>query len=100
MAGGKIIGGPFSNEVIKQLNIRSKILAKNARTDEDIMLLTSKTGWVKLSSGVNVNGTSALAQEYVLIGGQKGKTGTDAYTNYSARMGCIRFSKVLSSLGL
>lgn len=87
MAGGKIIGGPFSDGVIKQLGIRSKILAKNARTDQDIMLLTSKTGWVKLSSGVNVNGTSDLAQEYVLIGGQKGKTGTDAYTNYSGEAG-------------
>ena len=87
MAGGKIIGGPLSDGVINQLKIRSKILAKNARTDQDIMLLTSKTGWVKLSSGVNEGGSSKLAEEYVLIGGQKGKTGTDTYTNYSGQEG-------------
>lgn len=87
MAGGKIIGGPFSNEVIKQLKIRSEILAKNARTSADIVLLTSKTGWVKLTSGVNVNGSSDLAREYTLIGGQKGKTGTNTYTNYFGEAG-------------
>ena len=87
MAGGKIIGGPFSNEVIQQLSIRSKILAKNTRTDQDIMLLTGKTGWVKLTSGVNVDGSSKLAEEYVLIGGQKGKTGTNTYSNYFGEAG-------------
>lgn len=87
MAGGKIIGGPFSNEVINQLNIRSKLLAKNARTSEDLLLLTSKTGWAKLSSGVNVNGSNNLAQEYVLIGGQKGLTGTNTYSNYFGEAG-------------
>lgn len=87
MAGGKIIGGPFSDGVINQLNIRSKILAKNARTEEDIVLLTSKTGWAKLSSGVNVNGSNNLAQEYILIGGQKGLTGTNTYSNYFGEAG-------------
>ena len=87
MAGGKIIGGPFSDGVINQLNIRSKILAKNARTPEEIVLLNSKTGWAKLSSGVNVNGSNNLAQEYVLIGGQKGLTGTNTYSNYFGEAG-------------
>jgi hypothetical protein len=83
MAGGKIIGGPFSDEVISQLDLRSKIVSKGTRTNEDLIYLTSKTGWVKFTSGVDVGGSSALAQKYILIGGVKGRTGTDTYSNFT-----------------
>ena len=87
MAGGKIIGGPFSEEVISQFNLRSKIVSKGSRTNEDLIYLTSKTGWAKLTSGVNVGGSSALAQKYVMVGGVKGRTGTDTYSNYTGDNG-------------
>jgi hypothetical protein len=83
MAGGKIIGGPFSNEVISQLALRSTIVSKDIRTNDDLIYLTSKTGWVKFTSGVDVKGSSNLAQKYVLIGGTMGRTGTDTYSNFT-----------------
>jgi muramidase (phage lysozyme) len=83
MAGGKIIGGPFSNEVISQLSLRSKIVSKGTRTNDDLIYLTSKTGWVKFTSGVDVAGSSALARKYILVGGVKGRTGTNTYSNFT-----------------
>jgi hypothetical protein len=87
MAGGKIIGGPFSDEVIAQFNLRSKIVSKNTRTNNDLIYLTSRTGWAKLTSGVNVGGSSDLAQKYVLIGGTLGRTGTNTYSNFTGENG-------------
>tara|TARA_R110000868_G_scaffold46_3_gene617 strand:+ start:20030 stop:22711 length:2682 start_codon:yes stop_codon:yes gene_type:complete len=87
MADGKIIGGPFSKEVIAQLALRSKIVSKATRENKELIYLTSKTGWVKLTSGVNVGGSSALAKKYIMIGGVKGRTGTDTYSNFSGENG-------------
>lgn len=83
MAGGKIIGGPFSSEVIDQLALRSTIVSKDARTNNDLIYLTGRTGWVKFTSGVNVGGSSNLAQKYVLAGGVAGRTGADTYSNFT-----------------
>jgi len=83
MAGGKIIGGPFSDEVISQLDLRSKIVSKGTRTNDDLIYLTSKTGWAKFTSGVDVGGSSALAKKYILVGGVKGRTGADTYSNFT-----------------
>ena len=87
MADGKIIGGPFSKEVIAQLALRSKIVSKGTRTNDDLQYITAKTGWVKLTSGVNVGGSSELAKKYIMIGGVKGRTGTDTYSNFSGENG-------------
>ena len=87
MAGGKIIGGPFSDGVIDQLALRSKIVSKGTRENEDIIYITSKTGWAKLTSGVNVGGSSKLAEKYVMVGGVKGRTGTDTYSNFTGENG-------------
>ena len=87
MAGGKIIGGPFNEEVIQQLSQRSKLYSKPTRTNEDLQYIASRTGWAKLTSGVNVGGSSALAQANILIGGIKGRTGTDTYDNSTGRTG-------------
>ena len=52
MAGG--IGSPVSAAVATQIEKRQAVVSKtNGRTNEDILYLNSKTGWVKLSSGVN-----------------------------------------------
>ena len=87
MAEGKIIGGPFSKEVIAQLALRSKIVSKGTRTNDDLQYITAKTGWVKLTSGVNVGGSSELAKKYIMIGGVKGRTGTDTYSNFTGENG-------------
>ena len=62
-------------------------MTKNNRTDEDLLYLTSRTGWAKLSSGVNVEGSNKLAKEYRLVAGQYGKHGSDSYTNYPDTLG-------------
>lgn len=87
MAEGKIIGGPFSKEVITQLDLRSKIVSKGERSNEDLQYIASKTGWAKLTSGVNVGGSSALAKKYIMVGGVKGRTGTDTYSNFTGENG-------------
>lgn len=85
-----IIGGALDRDVLVQLNERSKILSKRTgRTSKEISFLNSKTGWVKLSSAVDVfsfyaesdNGatpeySSVQASRNVLFGGvlaDKGK---------------------------
>lgn len=87
MADGKIIGGPFSKEVTNQLNLRSRIVSKDTRTNDDILYMNGKTGWAKLTSGVNVGGSSELAKKYIMVGGVKGRTGTDTYSNFTGESG-------------
>jgi hypothetical protein len=87
MAVEKVIGGPLNREVIAQLHERSKVYSKEVRTDRDIEYMNSRTGWVKLSSGVNVGTSDALARKYVLIGGTKGRQGTDTYSLFQEGLG-------------
>jgi hypothetical protein len=87
MAGGKVIGGPFSGGVIEQLNNRSKVYSSPTRTDKDLQYLASRTGWAKLTSGVNVGGSSALAKANILVGGVKGRFGTNTYDNAAGAEG-------------
>jgi len=50
-----IVGGPLDNTVIDQLSMRKEIVSKaSGRTDEDVMFLNSTTGWVKMTSSVDV----------------------------------------------
>jgi len=50
-----IIGGPLDRGVINQLTARKNIISKrHTRTKDDILYLNSNTGWVKLSSSVNI----------------------------------------------
>lgn len=80
-----IIGGPLDQEVLDQLTARSNILkTKTSRTPQQIAFLNSKTGWVKLSSSVNIYSkkdqdakyTSDLAKNSVLFGGTIADKGT------------------------
>lgn len=87
MAEGKIIGGPFSDEVITQLDLRSKIVSKGTRNNDDLQYMNAKTGWAKLTSGVNVGGSSELAKKYIMVGGIKGRMGTDTYSNFTGENG-------------
>jgi len=52
MAGG--IGSPIRAGVATQMEKRQAVVSKaQGRTDSDLLYLNSKTGWVRLSSGVN-----------------------------------------------
>ena len=65
-----IIGGPLDQDVLKQLEQRESLYTKRTGRDTDQLLyLNSKTGWVKLSSSVNVDGSATLAKNNVLFGG-------------------------------
>jgi len=66
---------PITSGSIEQLKVRSKILSKKERTERDILYLSSRAPWVKVSSAVNVvDGDEKtkdylLAEENVLAGG-------------------------------
>ncbi len=87
MAGGKVIGGPFQEGVIAQLDRRSKIFSKTDRTNKDLLYLAGRTGWAKLTSGVDVNGYTDLAKANILVGGILGRTGTNSYDNTTGPTG-------------
>lgn len=87
MAVDKVIGGPLNKEVIAQLNQRVKVYSKESRTEKDIEYMNSRTGWVKLTSGVNVGESDALARKYILIGGVKGREGENTYSLFTQGLG-------------
>jgi hypothetical protein len=82
MATSKVIGGPFDEKVLKQLEVRSKLMAKPNRDDNTLRYLASRTGWVKMSSSVQFKGDDTLAKKYVLIGGTYGRVGNETYSNF------------------
>lgn len=82
------IGAGISSGVVKQLEARKKVISNTKdRTNDDLMYMNAKTGWVKLSSGVNtlsedevakfrrqegrldITGGHGLAKDNVLLGG-------------------------------
>jgi hypothetical protein len=84
----KIIGGPLNSKVVAQLNLRrDKHGIESGRTNEDLQYLNSKTGWVKFTSGVNIQGSSKWAKEYILIGGTINRFGDEAYSTFDGRTG-------------
>jgi len=57
------IGSKISNEVVAQIEARKAIVSKQAgRTSDDLLYLNSKTGWIRLSSGVNTITDEEAAQ--------------------------------------
>lgn len=82
MATDKVIGGPLDQGVLKQLDIRKGIMSTPYRDDNNLRYLAARTGWVKLTSSVQVNGTDDLAKKYILIGGTYGREGENTYSNF------------------
>ena len=54
---------------------------------KNLQYLNARTGWVKLTSGVNVGGSDALAKKYVLIAGTQGRYGDKTYSNFTGEEG-------------
>ena len=78
-----IIGGSLDKTVTDQLLARENILNKKTnRTTKELSFLNSKTGWVKLSSSVNIkdqlgfSSSSDLAKQNILLGGVIAEGGT------------------------
>ena len=70
------IGTGISSGVAKQLEARKKVIGKTSgRTDEDLMYMNAKTGWVKLSSGVNTLSDREVAQFRIQKGRKEIKGG-------------------------
>lgn len=63
--------GPLANSVVKQLEVRRNLSKKRSGRDlNDITLLNSQAIWVKLTSGVDIDGQGSIpAQENILVGG-------------------------------
>ena len=55
-----VVGEPFDEFVYKQINKRQKIHGKTERTVEDLQYLNSKIAWVKLASGVSLDGDERI----------------------------------------
>lgn len=73
---GSVIGGSLDPEVIKQLKVRTDIISKRTeRTDQDLIYLNSTSGWVKLTSAINVDGSNNTAKSNILLGGTAMETG-------------------------
>lgn len=66
---GQAFGSAIHPNIIKQMQARSTVKAKRNKSDEEISFLNSKTAWVKLSSGVDINGSPDLAKKNILFGG-------------------------------
>jgi hypothetical protein len=94
----EFIGSPLTDGVAEQLAKRQELQGKTTnRTNDELMYLTSKAGWVKLSSAVNtltdeevnllrkrkgrgtIKGDSTLAATNVLVGGLLDPNGSLRY---------------------
>jgi hypothetical protein len=62
-----IFRNTFNKTIQGQLNRRQ--LALQDRKPQSILQLNSRNSWVRMTSGVNVKGSSALAENYVMLGG-------------------------------
>ena len=49
-----IAGSPFQPYVKDQIELRKSIVSKEDRTPSDLLWLTNRNSWIRISSGVNV----------------------------------------------
>ena len=65
----EVLGGPLSEDVVNQLNLRAEILGQDYRTEEELQLLNSQTIWVRMISSVDNSDVNDMASRNVLLGG-------------------------------
>ena len=62
-----IFNTPFNPNISDSLTIRQELMGKQTRTPKELTFLNSKTNWVSLKSGVDINlDDGALAKANVL----------------------------------
>ena len=83
-----IFRNTFTETVRKQLKTRQDAL--KSRSPKTIIQLNSRNSWIRMTSGVNVNGTNSLAKQYVMLGGVLNQ-------NKSLRLGVGDASKAYST---
>ena len=64
-----LLGAPFDQGVRQQIEVRKKYRSKDRKTDADMAEQYSKTAFIKVSSGVIIDGDSDIARNNVLQGG-------------------------------
>lgn len=101
-----IFRNTFTEAVRKQLKTRQDAL--KSRSPKSIIQLNSRNSWVRMTSGVNVNGTSVLAKNYILQGGvllnnklRFGVGGADkAYSNFAPSLNPYNTSATAGTAGV
>ena len=63
------IGTEFASYIKTQLSERAKITEKRNRDPKDLLWLTNRTGWYKVTSGALVDNQETLAKNNILQGG-------------------------------
>ena len=66
------IYGNIGEEVFNQIKKRQEIFNESNRSNDQLLFLNSNNSWVKLTSGVTVDGSSKLAKEHILFAGTDG----------------------------
>src|SRR5210317_81256 len=69
MSKPPLIGAPFISGVRQQLAVRKKKRLSQSLSDKDLIVQHGNTSWVRVSSGVLVEGDRELAKNNVLQGG-------------------------------
>lgn len=59
-----VIGAPFKQYVIDQLNLRAANNSSSQRTDEQLLFLANKMSWTRLTSSVRINPRDQNAQKF------------------------------------
>ena len=89
-----IAGSPFQPYVKDQIELRKSIVSKEDRTPSDLLWLTNRNSWIRISSGVNVKDDNVyfpnekgnkLSKKYILQAGLVDHTGGN--TSYQLRSG-------------
>ena len=84
------IGSKISNEVVAQIEARKAIVGKQTgRTSDDLLYLNSKTGWVRLSSGVNTI-TDEEASQFLEQEGRINIIGDNRLAGYNVLQGGVQ----------
>ena len=65
----KFLGDPIDQKVADQITARGKIVGAKNRGPDTLKFLNSKTSWVRLTSGVDTNGSSDESKKLILQGG-------------------------------
>lgn len=104
-----IVGEGFSEKTIDQINQRQKIAGSLNRSNQELLYLNNRTGWVRMVSSVDVtqlgirklpNNGKNLAKEFILFNGLSSSTigaragvwpGTGPSENYAYGLGGTNF---------
>jgi hypothetical protein len=89
-----IAGSPFQPYVKDQIDLRKEIVSKESRSTSDLLWLTNRNSWIRISSGADVDDDNAnfpnekgniLSKKYILQAGLADHTGGD--NSYQIRSG-------------